>query len=197
MTKAELRALVRDRAHREIRTATDGTDGVGGGAIGAVAEALLARLQTLAAWRDARRPCVYVSLPDEAPTDAILESCFATGAVVCVPRVVGDALALHLVRSRAELAVGAFGILEPSADVPECPPDGTDCVIIPGLAFDATGGRVGRGKGFYDRFLAHVPARMPRIALAREWQIFPSVPSDAHDARMNWIVTPERTIFCA
>ncbi|MDR2512683.1 MAG: 5-formyltetrahydrofolate cyclo-ligase [Puniceicoccales bacterium] len=162
------------------------------------AAALLTRLQMLAHWRFALRPCLYCSLPDEAPTHAILKDCFVRGLIIHIPRVAGEGrLALHPVHSFDALRPGAFGILEPAPESPECALQDTDCVLVPGLAFDLSGRRIGRGGGYYDRFLVQLPPCVPRIALAREWQLFPSVPAETHDARMDWILTPERICACA
>lgn len=183
MCKEEIRTLAR-ALRRQVPPEKSGA-----------AAALLARLQTLPAWRHARRPSVYAATAGEAPTEAVLADCFARGLAVLAPRVAGRDIALHAVRSFAELAPGAFGILEPRADSPVCALEETDCVIVPGVAFDAAGGRVGRGGGYYDRFLSRVPAA-PRIALAWEWQVFAQVPADARDERVDWIVTPEHVLRC-
>lgn len=147
------------------------------------------QVRLLDVWRNARCPCVYVSLPGEAPTAALLDDCFARGLTVAVPRVAEDSLSLHTIRGREGLRPGVFGILEPPGDAPRCDPGDIDCLIVPGAAFDGTGGRLGWGRGFYDKLLARIPA-VPRIGLALDWQVLPAVPLEPHDVRMHWIVTP-------
>ncbi|MDR1498611.1 MAG: 5-formyltetrahydrofolate cyclo-ligase [Puniceicoccales bacterium] len=164
-------------------------------AMAGAAEALLAQLNTLAAWQMARCPSVYVSTNVEAPTNAVLANCFVRGLSVFVPRISGHDIALHPVRHLSELVPGAFGILEPLPNSPSGALEDVDCVIVPGVAFDANGHRVGRGGGYYDCLLARLP-QVPRIALAWQWQIFPEVPYGAGDERVDWIVTPEGVCSC-
>lgn len=178
MTKVAARRLIRQR--RQLAT-LDVTC--------AVSMKLLAQVCGIAAWRQARCPCIYISLANEAPTQALLDACFANGTKVVVPRVNGDMLALHEIARETELIPGQFGILEPAKDAPLCSPSEVDCVIVPGVAFDGTGARLGYGKGFYDKLLAPIP-QTPRIGLAFDWQILPSVPLESHDLRMHWVVTP-------
>ncbi|MDR2862775.1 MAG: 5-formyltetrahydrofolate cyclo-ligase [Puniceicoccales bacterium] len=187
MNKAEVRAQMRRRRIEEAQRSPES------GAAAAVA--LLEQLRTLAVWREARRPCVYVATAGEAPTQAILTHCFAAGIAVRIPRVAGEALTLHPVHGLENLVPGAFGLLEPPVDAPDCALQDVDCVLVPGVAFDNGGRRVGRGKGFYDRFLAQIPD-VPRIGLAFEWQVLSTVPADLHDERMDWLVTPERVLVC-
>lgn len=112
---------------------------------------------------------------------------------IALPRVCGEELMFHWVASRAELQPGKFGILEPSA---EASPAGNDfdLILVPGLAFDLHGGRLGRGKGFYDRFLAD--ARGLRAGVCFDNQIVDSVPAEAHDLRMDFLVTPSAISRC-
>jgi 5-formyltetrahydrofolate cyclo-ligase len=187
MTKNEIRQLARTLRSRAARLPIE--------EIAAAAAAFLTNVRKLPAWHEVRRPCIYVSLPGEAPTAAILEDFFRRGFAALVPRVNGDVLELCEIRDKASLVSGAFGILEPSRKLPAVAPETADCVLVPGVAFDADGGRVGHGRGFYDRLLAHIPDVL-RVALAWEWQLLPEVPVAAHDVRMDWIATPERLLRC-
>ena len=187
MTKADIRASVRPFRERAAQLPAAGIE--------TAANALLENLCRIPVWREARCPCIYVSLPGEAPTGAILNGIFHRRSPVLVPRVNGDELELREVCGASALVPGAFGILEPLLSAPLVAPEAADCVIVPGVAFDAVGGRVGRGRGFYDRLLARIPA-VPRIALAWEWQVLGRVPVTAQDIGMDWLVTPERILCC-
>jgi len=88
------------------------------------------------------------------------------------------------------LVPGVWGIREPR---PECcepaPPDSIDFVLVPGLGFDASGGRLGYGGGFYDRLLVHVPEATPRVAAAFSMQLVEAVPMGERDKYVNAVVT--------
>jgi 5-formyltetrahydrofolate cyclo-ligase len=204
MTKPEIRALVKTRRIEAAHLPDAERQ--------AAAAALLENLRKLEVWRNARRPCAYVALPGEAPTDAVLADCFrrtgtsaggvGSGGVggvftLSLPRVnsaaTGDLLDLCAVSCPDALAPGTFGILEPTAACTVIAPADCDCILVPGVAFDETGGRVGRGRGFYDRLFSRHPA-VPRIGLAWDWQVFASVPMEPHDAQIHWLVTPTRVL---
>lgn len=80
-----------------------------------------------------------------------------------------------------------FGFDQPSGASPEIDQDEVEIVLVPGMAFDRQGNRLGRGAGYYDRFLARVAAET--VALTTERQILDSVPSESHDVRVDWIAT--------
>ena len=105
-----------------------------------------------------------------------------------VPRVEGMAMTIHpydptrLVRHR-------FGMLEPEPALPEIAPGEIDVVLVPGVAFDWRGGRMGFGGGYYDRFLPTTPA--PRVGITYDSCLVDTLPYGEHDQRMDWIVTPD------
>jgi len=111
-----------------------------------------------------------------------------------VPRIKEKRLILHpyaptrLVRHR-------FGMLEPAPDLPVVDPATLNLVLVPGVAFDRRGGRLGFGGGYYDRFLPTTPAL--RAGMAYDECLADELPCDAHDQRMDWVVTPSQEIRCA
>jgi len=110
-----------------------------------------------------------------------------------MPRVDGEALMIHWVADREELVIGRFGILEPRADAP---PAGIsfDLILVPGIAFDRNGGRLGRGRGYYDRFLACASGFVSGVCF--DDQLVSEVPCEPHDARMDAIITPSEIVLC-
>ncbi|MDH7504125.1 MAG: 5-formyltetrahydrofolate cyclo-ligase, partial [Verrucomicrobiota bacterium] len=96
--------------------------------------------------------------------------------------------------SKADLIPGFKGIMEPGPKCPTLPLAELDFVLVPGLGFDATGARLGRGKGYYDRILAGV--RGKRCGVAMDWQVVESIPASAHDMKVDFILTPTRWIQC-
>jgi 5-formyltetrahydrofolate cyclo-ligase len=135
----------------------------------------------------------YASKGNEVATLALIQELIDRGLSVLLPAIRGATANRVMdwlpIEDIAELSEGAFGILEPRAGKASPPPSAAP-VLVPGLAFTASGLRLGHGGGFYDRFLASHSG--PRIALAYEVQIVPELPPKAHDVRMDSIVTERR-----
>ena len=143
----------------------------------------------------------YASLADEVSTKPLLKALWEANRSVALPRVTlegssitAGVLELWLIRSPDELTPGHFGILEPSADVRSQPsrrvtPESLDAIVVPGAAFDTFGGRIGFGRGHYDRLLEHVPQTTPRIGLCFDCQIFKRLPQERHDVPMTHLAT--------
>ncbi len=106
-----------------------------------------------------------------------------------VPRIEGGLLVLHPY-DPAPLVRHRFGMLEPAADLPVVDPATLDLVLVPGVAFDRRGGRLGFGEGYYDRFLPTTPAL--RVGVTYDECLADALPCDEHDQRMDWIATPTR-----
>ena len=138
---------------------------------------------------------LYASLPDELPTRALFESLRRRGYACFFPRVAGErTLAFHRVDAWEELAPGCMGIPEPVATASPHVPGPGDLVLVPGVAFDERGNRLGRGAGYYDAAFPPGAASPPLLlGIAYEFQIVSSLPHDSHDRRMDAIVS-ERTI---
>lgn len=140
-------------------------------------------------WRTAERVCAYVAMGAEP----VVLNPWPHGKKVALPRVVGEGLSLHLVEADDELHRGAFGICEPAENSPASGIS-FDLILVPGLAFDRKGARLGRGRGYYDRFLA--TATGLRVGVCQDFQIVDSVPCEAHDLTMDFVVTPTEMIVC-
>lgn len=114
----------------------------------------------------------------------------AANWTLALPRIAGDRLEFHRVNDLATLAKGRMGTCEPLLS-DEIPPTRVDVILTPGLAFDLTGARLGRGGGFYDRLLAVAARRARRIAVCFACQIADRIPVEPHDARVDAIVTED------
>ena len=125
--------------------------------------------------------------PDEIGLWPLLEAIAARGQLA-LPRVDGSALTLHRVPHLTSLRAGPFRLQEPGPGSAEVSPTLVDVALVPGLAFTRTGARLGRGKGFYDRLLAALPATTRRIGVCYACQIVESLPLDAHDMRVDEVV---------
>lgn len=149
---------------------------------------------------DAARPRAvlsYVAFGTEFDTTAFNAALLARGIDLILPRMDRPAkrLALFGVRDPAlDLVAGVWGILEPDpARCAPAAPSVVDWALIPGLAFDVSGGRLGYGAGFYDRLLPQLPPKTPRVAAAFAGQIVDEVPREAHDLAVDRVVTEAGT----
>lgn len=140
---------------------------------------------------------VYAPLPMELDIRPLVECALRAGRVVCVPKVgwEGRSLTPVAIHSMDDLIEGErFGLREPRAGARVVVKDMLDLVIVPGLAFDGEGGRLGRGAGFYDRFLGALGPRIVKAGIAYDAQIFASVPTEAQDVRLDVLVTESRVL---
>jgi 5-formyltetrahydrofolate cyclo-ligase len=158
-------------------------------AAGAVADALLALPEVRAA------PVVlgFVPFGTEIPLEPALERVLASGKRLLVPYVDGERLRAAAVASLEELAPGFRGIREPVRRTPVDPGE-AGVVLVPGVAFDATGRRLGYGGGFYDAFLAALGRGAPRVGVCFDVQVVEEVPAGPGDERVDVVVTERRVI---
>ncbi|MCC6502593.1 MAG: 5-formyltetrahydrofolate cyclo-ligase [Deltaproteobacteria bacterium] len=156
------------------------------------------RLLKTSLFRDAARVCLYCSSQNEVLTDEVFEQAKALGKEVFYPRVVVSGakrrLGFFRVHGLEELSPGAYEIPEPAGGAELESPEGFDLIVVPGVAFDERGGRLGFGKGYYDMALSGAPART--MALAYEFQVLKNqqIPVEPHDVMVSAIVTEERVI---
>ncbi|MDR1390087.1 MAG: 5-formyltetrahydrofolate cyclo-ligase [Treponema sp.] len=155
-----------------------------------------ARLLTaLLQWNDCPALLCFLSIKGEIDTSAIIAAAFTGGKSVFAPRVEGSRLCFYKLDTTKDLRRGAFGVREPAAAAKYLPEPGVKpLVLCPGLAFDAAGGRLGRGRGYYDRFLAGAERAFTAIGVCLDCQLVKKVPLAAHDYRMDYILTPAKLI---
>ncbi|WP_410771768.1 5-formyltetrahydrofolate cyclo-ligase [Fontibacillus sp. BL9] len=152
----------------------------------------------------------YLSFRDEPDTRPLLRNCLEQGDVVLVPRVTGnDRMTLHLLPGEQDLVPGIWGISEPDSHIPEWPVSRygeIDLVLVPGLAYDLQGGRIGFGAGYYDRFMAELMNALEartkdekavlRAALSfREQVVSGLIPMEEHDFKLDLLFTASGTIY--
>ncbi len=155
------------------------------------AERLLALPQIAAA----EMVLAYSATTEELDPAPAVESLRAHGKTIVLPRV-HDAttLTLHAVAEGDELVAGSLGILEPRADAPLVEPAAIDAAIVPGVAFDSAGRRLGYGGGYYDRLVPALRADCVLIGYAYDEQVLDEIPSAEHDAHVDVVVTPTRAL---
>ncbi len=179
------------------------------------AEAALGRLLEWDVYRNAATVAMFAGTRDEPDTESMIRRALADGKTVLLPRVIpspsgrSDMVMIPVRDYDRDLDEGAFGILEPRTDLTPDPTLRPDLILVPGTAFDEGGGRVGRGKGYYDRFLEGYTHRTPedpggnpeagnapvtwKAGLAYEAQIVrKKLPLEPHDQRLDALVTERR-----
>lgn len=141
-------------------------------------------------WETAETLFCYVGAGWEIKTEELLRAALCSGRRVAVPLCLADGvMEAHEIRSLDELSPGAYGIPEPPRASPVLAAEIFDLVVVPAVAFDRAGYRLGRGGGYYDRYLENL--RGVRVGLCYEQFLLPSVPREAHDVRMDRILTEE------
>ncbi len=149
------------------------------------------------AFQDSQTVMLYMALPQEAQTAAILAESRYQGKRVTVPVVKPCGLvAAELPTGQLQFQPGPFDIPEPAVSTAIIPPEDINCVMVPGIAFDRRGARLGFGKGYYDRFLCQLPATTHVCGLAFSVQIVQHVPDLPHDVRMQSLVTDQGVLLC-
>ncbi len=161
--------------------------------------AIIQKLTGLDCYQHARAVHTYVAWREEVENHELLRVILREGKTVVTPKVNSQTNRLenYLIPRFEALAPGAFGILEPSSArgarlFSEL--EKRDLVIVPGLAFDRQGNRLGYGGGYYDRLLAEIHAL--KVALAFAAQIVEGIPIEPHDCRVDFIVTEQEVISC-
>lgn len=170
MTKQEQRQFI--RAQKKQYTAAQLT---------AMSIGICSKVLASAWWREAGTLLLYYPLADEVDVRPLIKEAFESGRQVLLPVCVGEELELRIYEGEDSLREGAFGIMEPTGQLfaPEHFPD-IQLALVPGMAFDRVGHRLGRGKGYYDRLLPKLTkARLQGICFP--FQLLDEVPADPHD----------------
>lgn len=161
--------------------------------------AIKERLFFLPEFQEAGIVFFFASFRSEVATLNLMEEAFTLGKRIALPRVDKKIKGLRLfeIKGLSELSPGCMGIPEPYVpEEREMDINNVDLVVMPGVAFDSKGNRIGYGAGFYDKLLSGLKRRIPLIAIAYEEQIVDSVPSEPHDIKVHKIVTDKKIIDC-
>lgn len=173
MSKSELRQQIREKKRQFTRQQLD-----------ELSLSVLDRLRPRL--RDAHIVLAYYSLPDEVNTHQLIDELVAEGKTVLLPKVLdGETMELRRYTGLQDLSEGSFHIMEPVGE-PFSDYSEIDLSLIPGMAFDAHGHRLGRGKGYYDRFLRAVSVRT--IGVCFDFQRVDVVPTDENDVAVDEVI---------
>ncbi|MBN9519628.1 5-formyltetrahydrofolate cyclo-ligase [bacterium] len=186
------KAAIREQARKNRVAQKDKDD---------LSRAICGRFMALPAYQSATTVMWYVDAGSEVRTRHTLPEALTHGKRVVVPWCVVETntLELFLLEDMSELVEGAYKILEPKDELRRLPakvvqPEDLDLVMVPGTAFDPRGGRMGQGKGYYDRLLARARPDAPLVALAFDCQLFDEIPVAPHDVFMDQVLTETRAI---
>lgn len=163
----------------------------------AASEAIAAGIAALASWREARVVMLTLPFGSEWDTRPLFDAAISAGKRVVLPRVNRQTRMLDLLGVDdpvRDVESGFRGIPEPRRTCPPVAPDTVRWVLVPGVAFDVEGARLGYGGGFYDRLLPLLPPDTQRIAGAFDLQVIERVPIAGHDVRVHRIVTETRVL---
>lgn len=156
-------------------------------------QAVLMRILAFAPYAHARSVMAYMACWGELDLTPVITDVLARGKTLLLPRCEAPGvMTARRVTDLAQLEPGAFGVQEPAAGCAVFPPEAIDLVFVPGTAFDASGGRLGQGGGYYDRFLLRTGAL--RAGIGHDFALMARVPVQAHDLRMDCVITPGRMI---
>jgi len=161
--------------------------------------AIEARLFDFANFLEAKIALLYMSGDYEVATDNIIKRSYAYGKIVVLPAFDPVKFEMNLMKVdnfEKDLVPGPRGVMEPDASRCKIVPlERIDIAILPGLAFDEKGARLGSGKGYYDRLIPRLAITTRKVALTLEEQIVPQIPMEAHDKHVDIIITDKRIIY--
>jgi 5-formyltetrahydrofolate cyclo-ligase len=180
--KADLRRTIRARLEK-ISPAVRAVESIG------LCERLKAQMPS------AHAVLFFAPLADELDVWPVLELSLALGTTCALPffdagkKTYGAKLLKNLT---TDIVTGNFGVREPTTGCAEIPLNQFDLILAPGMAFDLSGNRLGRGQGFYDRLLAE--ASGVKCGVGYDFQLLEKIPAEPHDARVGFILTPTRCV---
>ena len=151
-------------------------------------------------YRESKNIFIYISYASEINTKEIINKALMDNKKIYVPRTEFKTRLMDAVEitSLDNLIESEYGILEPSAEEPHINPNEIDLIVVPGVAFDRNGGRMGYGAGFYDRYFKKISKdnmkKVIKLALAYDFQILEKIPMNEQDVPVNYIITEKEFI---
>ena len=160
-------------------------------------EAATSRLLADPAYLHAQVVCAYANFGDELDTHTLCVAARSDRKTLLLPRVEKNSiLVLHVVGPHTALKPNRIGIFEPAASEASMEASQVDLFVVPGLAFDAHGARLGYGRGYYDRLLSKARADACMVGVVFEAQLVPQVPTTTTDVAMHMVITEAQTLHC-
>jgi 5-formyltetrahydrofolate cyclo-ligase len=147
-----------------------------------------------AEFADARVIALYAPIHNEVDTTEVMHAALASAKIVLFPAVCHRGLEFRRITNPSVLHRGAFDILEPDATCLAHFPEEVDLIVVPGVAFDVFGRRIGYGKGYYDKSLHHLSGKGKIVGFCYDFQLVYEISDEPHDVKMDTIITERRTI---
>jgi 5-formyltetrahydrofolate cyclo-ligase len=161
----------------------------------AAAEGVYRALLGFEPFLQAQRVMAYIACRGELSLAPAIDHVLFQGKTLLLPRCDAPGeMTARRVQSLHELQPGAYGLMEPAESSEIMPPERIDLILVPGAAFDRRGGRIGQGGGYYDRFLGKTDAL--RVGVCHSFALLDAVPKEAHDMRMDFVLTPQGIVRC-
>ena len=162
----------------------------------AASRVIIEKVCALPAYQSAQTVLAYSGFGSEIETQTLIEQIITDGKIAVLPRVdrVTQSLILHSVNGPGELVASKWGIREPPVEAPTVSASAIEFILMPGVAFDRTGNRLGYGRGYYDKLLTSVDPALARVAGAFSCQIVVIVPVAPHDQKIDIIITENEII---
>lgn len=155
----------------------------------AAAQTVFERICTFEPYKNAGTVMAYMACRGELSLEHVIRNALFSGKTLLLPRCEAPGImTARRIRSMDDLAPGAYGLPEPRESCAAIVPARIDLILVPGVAFDCAGHRLGQGGGYYDRFLAESSA--VRAGICHGFALLDGVPREAHDIRMDYVITP-------
>lgn len=155
---------------------------------------IINRLKNEDYYKNGENIFVYIGFNSEIDTKIFINEALKDRKRIYVPKVIGREMILIKINSLENLVTNKYGILEPIGDKSDLDVNNLDLIIMPGVAFDRNGNRIGYGGGYYDRFLEGENIHCKRVALAYDFQILDNIESEEHDIKVNYIISEKRVL---
>ncbi len=160
-------------------------------------EKIYTKVKNLTAYKEAKVIFTFISFGSEVDTLRLIDDALREGKTVAVPWINKEKKLMEakIIKDLEDMHPGLYGILEPSPEAEALKYQDIDIIITPGVAFDNLGGRIGYGGGYYDKFLAEVKGRVPKIALSYELQRVEKLPLEPFDMKITALITEENELW--
>lgn len=178
--KAQIRKEILSKLHRQARKEALKKS-----------EIIKNKLFSLPEFEKAIYVMLYASLSEEVDTTRIIDEALEIGKKVALPRCESPEKIVpkQITDRRSDLEKGSYGIYEPKECQKNVKLEDIDLIVVPGIAFDKEQNRLGRGKGYYDKFLNELPGNKVTVGLAFDFQIVGNLPKDSHDIPVSKVIT--------